>query len=199
MKERNILQLGDKAVSYTVNESSDSKHVSLRLKPDLRLEVTVPSSSHVDVEAVLKKKRKWIERKYEDVLNSKRIFDGNRVLYRGEYRNIDGSTETPRRWLEDETTKLVRERLAEFQKRLKFLYNSFLIRDIKKWGRCTRDGRLIFSGLLAALPRDLADYVILHELAHLREFNHSRRFKYLLASISPDYKEKEAMLKRFIG
>jgi hypothetical protein len=48
------------------------------------------------------------------------------------------------------------------------------------------------------LPRELADYVILHELSHLKELNHSRRFKYELASICPDFKEKEAMLKRFI-
>ena len=48
------------------------------------------------------------------------------------------------------------------------------------------------------MPSDLADYVVLHEISHLREFNHSRGFRYALASLCPDFKEKEAMLKRYV-
>jgi predicted metal-dependent hydrolase len=47
------------------------------------------------------------------------------------------------------------------------------------------------------LPRELADFVVLHEISHLREFNHSRRFRYTLATLCPDFKEKEATLKRY--
>lgn len=71
--------------------------------------------------------------------------------------------------------------------------------DTKKWAYCKRDGRLVFNWQLIALPRELADYVVLHEVTHLSEFSHSNRFKRKLALICPDFREKEAMLKRYIA
>ena len=72
------------------------------------------------------------------------------------------------------------------------------IADIKKWAHCTRDGDLVFNWQLIGLPRNLADYVILHETVHLKEFNHSKKFRYRLARGCPNFKEKESMLKKFM-
>src|SRR6266571_615275 len=105
MSESSTIQIGQREIQYALTEASGVKTVRLKLNPDLKLEISIPSGSSVDVSALLKRKRDWIERKY---------------------------------------------------------------------------------------------YVILHELAHLREFNHSRRFKYLLASVCPDFRDREMMLKRFI-
>lgn len=56
-----------------------------------------------------------------------------------------------------------------------------------RWGSCSSKGNLNFSYRLSLLPPHLSDYVIIHELCHLREFNHSSRFWDLVAMLDPDY------------
>lgn len=65
------------------------------------------------------------------------------------------------------------------------------VREIGKWGYCTKGGRLTFSWQLIALSERLREYVVLHELTHLREFNHSAAFKDRLQSVCPDFRDRE--------
>ena len=68
------------------------------------------------------------------------------------------------------------------------------VREIGKWGYCTREGRLSFSWQLIALPERLREYVVFHELTHLLEFNHSPAFRRKLAKVCPDFRECEKEL-----
>ena len=63
------------------------------------------------------------------------------------------------------------------------------------WGSCSTRGNINFSTRLLFAPDDVVDYVIIHELAHLVEANHSHRFWKIVSDIMPDYKEKEKWLK----
>ncbi len=63
------------------------------------------------------------------------------------------------------------------------------------WGSCSTNKALNFSVRLIFAPDDVIDYVVIHELAHLVEMNHSDRFWKIVADIMPDYKEKEHLLK----
>ena len=75
------------------------------------------------------------------------------------------------------------------------------VKDIKlkyntsNWGSCSTKGNINLSSRLLFAPFDVQDYVIIHELAHLIEHNHSNRFWKLVADAMPDYKSKEAWLK----
>jgi len=195
MSESSTVQVGGREIPYVLTKNPNAKSVQLKLTADLQLEVSVPSRETIDVPTLLRRKKQWIEKKYDQIANSKRIFDGKRILFRGEYLEREGVS---KEWMWNETEEVVRKKLRMLTKRFQLTFNDFIIKKTRKWAYCTRDRRLVFNWQLAALPDDLVDYVILHELAHLREFNHSRRFKYLLASICPDFREKENMLKRFI-
>jgi predicted metal-dependent hydrolase len=76
-------------------------------------------------------------------------------------------------------------------------FHNIKLKDINsKWGSCSSNGNLNFSTKLLLAPLDVIDYVIIHELSHLIEMNHSDRFWSLVKNAMPDYKEKEIWLKK---
>lgn len=68
----------------------------------------------------------------------------------------------------------------------------------RRWGSCGRDGRVVLNVRLAQLPVPCADYVILHELCHLRHHHHGRAFVALLARVVPDWKSRKKELEYFM-
>lgn len=64
----------------------------------------------------------------------------------------------------------------------------------KRWGSCSGRGTINFSWRLAAASPELMDYVVVHELAHLSEMNHSPRFWAIVAAVLPDHREREKQL-----
>lgn len=76
-------------------------------------------------------------------------------------------------------------------------FNRIAIRNTKScWGSCSRKGNLNFSYKLVHLPPHLADYVIVHEVCHLKEMNHSLRFWKLVAQECPEYEQCRRELRR---
>jgi predicted metal-dependent hydrolase len=67
----------------------------------------------------------------------------------------------------------------------------------RRWGSCSRSGRVTLNVDLVKLPLTLIDYVIAHELCHLSEFNHGQKFYRLLQHVMPDWKQREVLLKQF--
>ena len=97
--------------------------------------------------------------------------------------------------------ELVRERIEFFNTDAKYGYG-FAVGKItarnqrSRWGSCSKKGNLNFNYRIAQLPAHLADYVIVHELCHLGEFNHSRAFWNLVARAVPDYAKCRTELRR---
>jgi hypothetical protein len=66
-----------------------------------------------------------------------------------------------------------------------------------RWGSCNAMNGLCFSYRIMLLPDDLIDYIIVHELAHVKEKNHSKAFYAVVASYIPDYKDRQKRLRRW--
>ncbi len=91
---------------------------------------------------------------------------------------------------------LVLERLAIYNQIYQYKYNRISIRDQKtRWGSCSSKGNINFNYKIALLPTHLADYIVVHELCHVGEMNHSSRFWDLVARTIPNYLECRAQLK----
>ncbi len=93
---------------------------------------------------------------------------------------------------------LVRERLEYFNQFYKFKFNRIFIRNQKsRWGSCSSRRNLSFNYKIVFLPLAVADYLIVHELCHLGQMNHSPDFWNLVAEQIPDYKKLRKELKRY--
>ncbi|WP_373284255.1 M48 family metallopeptidase [Priestia taiwanensis] len=90
---------------------------------------------------------------------------------------------------------LVEESIAFYQSYFKMKPRSIRITDSKKnWGTCDGERKLTFNWRLAMAPREVLDYVVVHEMCHMMHMNHDRSFWRLVGKIMPDYKEKERWL-----
>jgi predicted metal-dependent hydrolase len=106
--------------------------------------------------------------------------------------------ELVRRWFLKESSAYVVRKVKEFAPVLGVRPVRVDVREITKWGYCTREGRLSFSWQLAALSDRLREYIVLHELTHLIEFNHSSAFKKNLGRVCPDFRQRERELDLII-
>lgn len=96
----------------------------------------------------------------------------------------------------NQALELVRNKLEHFNKFYNFKYNRVTVRNQStRWGSCSKGGNLNFNYKLALLPENLVDYVVVHELCHLGEFNHSKNFWGLVARMVPDFKERRQELR----
>ena len=75
----------------------------------------------------------------------------------------------------------------------------FLKNQRTLWGSCSTRGNLNFNRVLAGVPPEVLDYVVIHELAHLREMNHSRRFWAVVEAFCPEQKQRRRWLRRNAG
>lgn len=95
-----------------------------------------------------------------------------------------------RRYLEDKT--------AWWAKQMGVTYLRIAIRDQEtRWGSCSTCGNLNYNWKLVLLPEELADYVVVHELAHRTEMNHSEDFWRIVERELPDYRQRRRMLKGY--
>ena len=96
----------------------------------------------------------------------------------------------------EQMMKAIPGRVAYFAGRLGVRYGRITIRNQKtKWGSCSGKGNLNFNCLLALAPAEVLDYVVAHEICHLKEMNHSPRFWALVEGLIPDYKARRQWLK----
>jgi hypothetical protein len=91
--------------------------------------------------------------------------------------------------------ELVHRKLAEHNAHYALTFGKVTIRNQRtRWGSCSKNGNLNFHYRIALLPEHLADYIIVHELCHLAEFNHSPKFWDLVAQTIPNHKARRKAL-----
>jgi predicted metal-dependent hydrolase len=100
-------------------------------------------------------------------------------------------------WFQDQAHQLFGERLALYAPQVGVAYNSYAISSAgTRWGSCTVAGNIRLNWKLVHYPLALLDYVVVHELAHLREMNHSPRFWAVVGEVFPDYDGAKAALRK---
>jgi predicted metal-dependent hydrolase len=100
------------------------------------------------------------------------------------------------KWLREQAGAAIEERVQAYLPLLEVLPRTVRVREQKRrWGSCSAGGALNFNWRLILAPAGVLDYVVVHELCHLKELNHSPRFWACVAGVLPGYREPRAWLR----
>jgi len=166
--------------------------VRIIIKLDGSVVVTVPYRlPNYFAKRFVESKRTWIEKRVAHFvdLQKKREESGLPKLM-----NV---TEQKRDYREkkEQARTIITSRVIELNAVYSFIYKSISIKNQKtRWGSCSRSGNLNFNYKIAFITQEILDYVVIHELCHLKEFNHSPRFWSLVSTLCPDYKNIKASM-----
>lgn len=180
------IELEERKVPYTLKLSSRTKRLRLAVYSGGDFVVTAPRTMFEStIEKFLIQKSQWILKKIEYfkkfscVVRVRKSTRRDYVLYKEQARS------------------LVKAQLEHFNQTYRFQYNRVSIKDQKTmWGSCSSQGNLNFNYKIALLPERLANYIIVHELCHLEELNHSKKFWDLVTRTIPNYIELRSELKK---
>jgi len=122
---------------------------------------------------------------------------GGEIAVRLSHASGDDIRPLLRRWIRKQAERIIPERVEELSRPLDLAYTRVAVRDQRtRWGSCSRKGTLSFNWRLLILPPHVADYLIYHELAHLKHMNHSARFWKLVQTMCPSFRDAERWLRR---
>ncbi len=166
---------------------SRRKTISLHIKPDGSVEMKAPvQMSKKQIQEFIDRKSDWLEK------NLKAVQERNRKIAQNEPLTAEDI-----HTLADKALETIPERVAYFAEIIGVNYGRITIRNQKsRWGSCSGKGNLNFNCLLMLAPPEVLDYVVVHELCHRKEMNHSQKFWKEVAQILPDYKIQKEWLKK---
>lgn len=165
---------------------SDRKTLALQIKNG-ELTVRAPRrAKDRDIERFIKDNMAWIE---------KRLAEARRR--EAELSSVEVLSEDELALLVNRARALIGERVEYYAQKMGVTYGRISIRKQRtRWGSCSREGNLNFNCTLALAPLEVLDSVVVHELAHRREMNHSQRFYKEVYRVFPDYDRCDAWLKQ---
>jgi predicted metal-dependent hydrolase len=205
---------------FKLKYSRQAKYMRLQISRGNELEVILPRGYQLkDAEDFLLKKSGWIKKHLSKCKpESEYFFLGKQIIIKEYYHLFnkkhkitfkDGVLEiiSPEQssveiselynaWLRHSAKKFLTFRVRELSGKYGFRVNRISVRGQKtRWGSCSSGGNLSFNFRLMRCRHEVIDYVIIHELCHLKEMNHSDKFWKLVQSLCPDFKKLRKELK----
>ncbi len=171
-------------IRYTVTHSQKARYMRLTVRPGGDVILTVPSGAgETAITRFMDRHMSWVVRAVKRMRNQIPLpVYGKRAYVR----------------YKEEARSFVEGRVHFWASIYKISFKRIAIRNTKtRWGSCSREGNLNFSYAILFLPKELADYCIVHEICHLKEHNHSKNFWALVEAALPDYKKRRVMLRKY--
>lgn len=169
---------------------SRRKSLALQIDREGRLTVRAPYFvSEEEIEELIRKKSDWIEANRKKMKQQRELGSQGEMLSDQEIRD-----------LAERAADYIPGRVEAFAKQIGVTYGRITIRNQKtRWGSCSAKGNLNFNCLLMLAPSETVDYVVVHELCHRIEMNHSPRFWNEVEKALPDYRERKKWLDEHGG
>lgn len=167
---------------------SNRKTIALQIDKNLKLTVRAPfRMTDNQIKDFLHEKTPWISKHMQEVAEKMKNI---------EEHPVERMTTEEIRALADKAVEYIPERVAYFAEQMQVSYGRITIRNQKtRWGSCSTQSNLNFNCLLMLTPPEVIDYVVVHELCHRKEMNHSPRFWKEVEAVLPNYREQKEWLK----
>ncbi|CAN5161944.1 M48 family metallopeptidase [soil metagenome] len=181
MKKTIILQ--NHEIPYLLRRSGRTRGMRLSIKTDCEVVVTAHSLiPEFIIRQFLKQKATWIIEKVE-------------MMKARNKDKIQITDKKQKQEIRDKAIVSVLTKVKKWNEGLGYEVAKITIKEQKTcWGSCTRDRHLNFNWKLGLMPDHLVDYVVVHELCHLKHFDHSKKFWELVSTMVPDYKARRREL-----
>jgi predicted metal-dependent hydrolase len=171
--------INNKKIFYKLKKNSKQKNIRFIVHQDGSLIVTAPKTCRASfIEKEIIKNSDWIVRQTD---------------YKKQNITVEKCVVN---YMKKALKPIIEAKLLQFNSYYNFKYNRISIRYQKtRWGSCSSEGNLSFNCKLMCVSDELRDYVVVHELCHLKEMNHSKQFWQLIEKTIPDYKKNRKELK----
>lgn len=178
----------DKKINIEIIRSS-RKTIALEIRPDMRVLVRAPYRvADRYIEQFVAARADWI------YTHLNKMKEKNRQ--RANTLPVTQLTSGELKKLADDAVSYIPSKVSYYAPLVGVTYNRITIRNQRtRWGSCSSKGNLNFNCLLMLTTPEVIDYVVVHELCHRKEMNHSQRFWNEVAKVLPGYKEQEKWLK----
>ena len=171
-------------MEYTIIRS-DRKTLALQIRNGELIVRAPRKAKQAEIDAMIEQHRAWIEKHLQKAAQRKQTAESAGKLTAEDLQE-----------LAEQAMKVIPERVRYYAKLIGVSYGRITIRNQKtKWGSCTAQGNLNFNCLLMLTPPEVLDSVVVHELCHRKEMNHSDRFYAEVLRVFPDYKTWDKWLK----
>ena len=193
------IEINKTIVTVKLENKKNIKHCYLRiLKADL---IQIRANKYFtifDAKDLINRKKEWIESSIQKM--SKKSLNDDEFLLLGEKKKYENyKIKNIDTFYRGEIEKILPQKVDEFSKKMNLFPTSISYRKNKRtWGSCNHKNGLNFNILLMKFPIEVMEYVIVHELAHIKHKNHSKDFWNLVAIFCPNYKEIEKQFKKFL-
>lgn len=192
---------------------SRRRSIALHVAEDATLTVRAPMMATLGyIKRLVFAKRAWINKKQTHILKNgggskpKEFVNGEEFFYLGKIyklqtENYEDVSLAVRRakmieWYKTQALPRITERANFYSQKTGWEFKSIKVTKAeRRWGSCSPNGAIHFSWRLIMAPSDVVDYVVVHELAHIPEKNHSKKFWDKVAKVLPDYKQRRKWLR----
>lgn len=180
------ITLKSEKVEYVIRKHRRAKRMKLAIYCDGNFVVTLPwRMSAWSADQFIREHADWVLEKLKSM---------KRIARKNPFARTNNAEYAK---LKEYARQFVNERIEKYNEYYGFKYNKIAIRNQKtRWGSCSSKGNLNFNYKVVLLPKRHADYIIVHELCHLKEFNHSKRFWALVEQTIPEYRNIVKQLKK---
>jgi len=201
---------------------SKRRSLALQMLPNAELVVKVPYwMPDGDIQRFIEVNHAWIKKKFDKIQQAKQLSDkltGEKILYLGQLVAIQAGNYSTialeknvllfpealqfrqkkelNTWYIQQAKTLITRQVTYFAKEMSVVHKSISFSDTKsRWGSCSHDNHLQFNWRLVMSPLLVVNYVIIHELAHIDEKNHSMDFWRRVGKYNPSYRQNRKWLK----
>ncbi len=201
MPHTTVLEYEGKTLSYSIITNRRLKNLSIHIHPSKGIVVKNPGFSLSKVHAFVTEKIAWIFEKVAWMNNrlwlKSLIENEGKVLYLGEAILLPKSL-TPEQFYKEKTPILVNSLVEKWAFLMGVTPRNITFRKTKRrWGSCSHKAELSFTLTLAQLPLEAIEYIVIHELSHIRHPHHQRAFWNHVSEYMPHYKLQEHVIKNY--